>query len=131
MPADIPGGRERILIVEDDAAVRDVSAICLEQAGYAVVGTANALEGLAKWEEHGQRFDLLLTDMVMPGGMSGLKLAQLLKEMKPGLKVIIVSGYSPEASDSKSPFTEVGTYLSKPIDRTTLLTTVRRLLDER
>ncbi len=131
VPADIPGGRERILIVEDDAAVRDVSAICLEQAGYAVVGTANALEGLAKWEEHGQRFDLLLTDMVMPGGMSGLKLAQLLKEMKPGLKVIIVSGYSPEASDSKSPFTEVGTYLSKPIDRTTLLTTVRRLLDER
>ncbi|MDB6126286.1 MAG: domain S-box [Verrucomicrobia bacterium] len=127
---EIQGGKERILIVEDDPAVREISAMCLEQVGYTVVVTSDAVEGLTKWEEHGKRFDLLLTDMVMPGGMSGLKLARLLKEMKSSLKVIIVSGYSAEASNSKTPFTDVGTYLSKPIDRVTLLAAVRKSLDE-
>ena len=126
---EVQGGKERILIVEDDPAVREISAMCLEQVGYSVVVTSDAVEGLTKWEEHGQRFDLLLTDMVMPGGMSGLKLARLLKEMKNSLKVIIVSGYSAEASNSKTPFTDVGTYLPKPIDRVTLLAAVRKSLD--
>ncbi|HNC23453.1 MAG TPA: PAS domain S-box protein [Opitutaceae bacterium] len=126
---DVPGGKERILIVEDDPAVREVAAMCLEEVGYSVVVTPDAVKGLQIWEEHGQRFDLLLTDMVMPGGMSGLRLAKMLKEMKPALKVIIVSGYSAEASDSKTPFTEVGVYVSKPIDRITLLTVVRKTLD--
>jgi PAS domain S-box-containing protein len=127
---EVRGGRERILIVEDDEAVREISALCLEQVGYNVVAVPNAIEGLKEWQEQGQRFDLLITDMVMPGGMSGLKLATMLKEMKSSLKVIIISGYSPEASDSRTPFTEVGTYVSKPIDRLTLLNTVRRSLDE-
>jgi DNA-binding NtrC family response regulator len=104
--------------------------MCLEQVGYNVVAVPNAIEGLKQWQEQGQRFDMLITDMVMPGGMSGLKLATMLKEMKSALKVIIISGYSPEASDSRTPFTKVGTYLSKPIDRLTLLNTVRRSLDE-
>ena len=130
---DVPttqGGLERILIVEDDEAVREITAICLEQAGYKVVSTPNALEALKQWEEHGQRFDLLITDMVMPGRMNGLKLATTLKEMKSSLKVIIISGYSHEAANSRRPFTEIGAYLTKPIDRLTLLTTVRRSLDE-
>jgi len=126
---DVRGGKERILIVEDDPAVREVSAMCLEQVGYEVTVTSNAIEGLAKWKEHGQRFDLLITDMVMPGGMSGLKLARMLKEMKPGLPIIIVSGYSQEASDSRTPFTDIGQYLFKPIDRATLLQAVRHSLD--
>ena len=126
---DVKGGKERILIVEDDPAVREISAMCLEQVGYSVVATSNAIEGLEKWEESGQRFDLLLTDMIMPGGMSGLKLATRLKQMKNSLRVIIVSGYSQEASNSRTPFTDVGTYLAKPIDRVTLLAAVRRSLD--
>ncbi|MDB6169163.1 MAG: sensor hybrid histidine kinase [Verrucomicrobia bacterium] len=126
---EVRGGRERILIVEDDAPVREISAMCLEQMGYSVVVTSDAAQGMQKWEEHGQRFDLLLTDMVMPGGMSGLKLARMLKEMKQSLKVIIVSGYSAEASDSKKPFTDVGIYLTKPINRVTLLAAVRKALD--
>ncbi|MDB6093092.1 MAG: domain S-box [Verrucomicrobia bacterium] len=125
----VSGGRERILIVEDDPAVREVSALCLEQVGYSVAVTSNAAEGLAMWEEQGQRFDLLITDMVMPGGMSGLKLATMLKGMKNSLRVLVISGYSQEASDSKKPFTDIGHYISKPIDRVTLLTTVRRVLD--
>ena len=124
------GGLERILIVEDDEAVREITAICLEQAGYKVTATPNALEALKQWEEHGQRFDLLITDMVMPGKMNGLKLATALKEMKNNLKVIIISGYSHEAANSRRPFTQLGAYLTKPIDRLTLLTTVRRSLDD-
>jgi PAS domain S-box-containing protein len=126
---EVRGGKERILIVEDDTAVREISAMCLEQVGYSVVVTSDAVQGLKEWEEHGQRFDLLLTDMVMPGGMSGLKLARMLKEMKKSLKVIVVSGYSAEASSSKTPFTDLGTYLPKPIDRITLLNAVRKALD--
>jgi len=123
------GGRERILIVEDDDAVREISAMCLEHAGYEVVSTSNATEALKQWEEHAQRFDLLITDMVMPGRMNGLKLGTVLKEMKNTLKVIIVSGYSQEAADSRTSFTQLGAYLTKPIDRTTLLNTVRKSLD--
>ena len=123
------GGRERILIVEDDDAVREISAMCLAQAGYEVVATPNAVEALKKWEEHAQRFDLLITDMVMPGRMNGLKLGTTLKEMKSTLKVIIISGYSQEAADSRTPFTQLGTYLNKPIDRVTLLNAVRKSLD--
>ena len=123
------GGREKILIVEDDDAVREISTMCLEQAGYEVVATPNAIEALKKWEEHGQRFDLLITDMVMPGRMNGLKLGTALKEMKSTLKVIIISGYSQEAANSRTPFNQLGAYLTKPIDRTTLLNTVRKSLD--
>jgi PAS domain S-box-containing protein len=128
-PAD--GGRERILLVEDDHAVREIAAMCLEHAGYEVVSTENASEALKQWEEHAQRFDLLITDMVMPGRMNGLKLGTALKEMNSNLKVIVISGYSQEAAASRTPFTELGAYLTKPIDRTTLLNTVRKLLDER
>ena len=101
----------------------------LRRYGYRVLEAANGAGALTVLRDHAE-IDLLFTDMVMPGGMSGLKLATMLKEMKSALKVIIISGYSPEASDSRTPFTKVGTYLSKPIDRLTLLNTVRRSLDE-
>jgi YesN/AraC family two-component response regulator len=94
-----------------------------------VVTTSNASEALKQWEEHAQRFDLLITDMVMPGRMNGLKLGTALKEMKSTLKVIVISGYSQEAANSRTPFTQLGTYLTKPIDRTTLLNAVRKSLD--
>ena len=125
----VQGGRERILIVEDDDAVREIAAMCLEHAGYEVVATSNASEALKQWDEHAQRFDLLITDMVMPGRMNGLKLGTTLKEMKGNLKVIVISGYSQEAAASRTPFTQLGAYLTKPIDRATLLDTVRKSLD--
>ena len=121
-------GAGKIFTTFDDA-VRDITSLCLQQAGYEVVATPNAIEALKKWEEHAQRFDLLITDMVMPGRMNGLKLATVLKEMKNTLKVIIVSGYSQEAANSRTPFTQLGAYLTKPIDRLTLLNTVRQSLD--
>jgi DNA-binding NtrC family response regulator len=100
------------------------------QAGYKANAMPNALEALKQWEEHGQRFDLLITDMVMPGKMNGLKLATKLKEMKSSLKVIIISGYSHEAANPRRPFTNIGAYLTKPIDHLTLLTTVRQSLND-
>ena len=118
-----------MLLAEDDPVARMVTSRLLRKAGYEVVATPNAVEALKKWEEHAQRFDLLITDMVMPGRMNGLKLGTTLKEMKSTLKVIIISGYSQEAADSRTPFTQLGTYLNKPIDRVTLLNAVRKSLD--
>ena len=127
---EIQGGPERILIVEDDVAVREISALCLQQVGYDVVVAENAIQGLKIWEEQGYRFDLLLTDMVMPGGMSGLQLAKQLKQTKHTLKVIFMSGYSAEAASSRTPFGDIGKYIAKPIDRKMLLSTVRQCLNE-
>ena len=128
-PAEIKGGTERILMVEDDAAVREISTLSLELAGYSVVAATNAIEGLKIWQDEGYRFDLLLTDVVMPGGMSGLQLAKQLKQTKPALKVIFFSGYSAEAANTRTPFGDLGLYLHKPIDRNKLLAAVRASLD--
>ncbi|MEO6874776.1 MAG: PAS domain S-box protein, partial [Opitutaceae bacterium] len=125
----IKGGTERVLIVEDDAAVREVCVFCLQLAGYDVIEAADAVEGLKVWEDQAYRFDLLLTDMVMPGGMSGLQLARHLKQAKPALRVIFFSGYSAQAANTRTPFSELGTYLAKPVDREKLLRAVRSALD--
>ena len=88
------GGHERILVVEDEARVRLVIAQSLRLLGYSVLEAGNGREAVALWHTHGGHIDLLLTDMVMPEGMTGLDLAQQLKALKPGLRIIISSGYA-------------------------------------
>jgi PAS domain S-box-containing protein len=90
------GGHETILLVEDEAGLRRVAAQSLRLLGYRVWEAANGPAALELWDEHREKIDLLLSDMVMPAGMSGLELAERLRAEKPGLKVIICSGYSTE-----------------------------------
>jgi PAS domain S-box-containing protein len=94
-PFDLPRGAETVLLVEDEAAVRDVTRAQLESLGYRVLSCANAAEALVVAAGHEEPLHLLLTDVVMPG-MNGHELAARLVERRPGLRVLFTSGYGEE-----------------------------------
>jgi PAS domain S-box-containing protein len=91
--AAVAGGSETILVVEDDALVRNFVTVQLMALGYAAVAAADGPSALAKLK-NGERFDLLFTDVVMPGGMSGRELAVEAEKIRPGMKVLYTSGYT-------------------------------------
>ena len=90
------GGHEKILLVEDDADVRMVIRDVLEASGYQIWEASDGLEALNIWKTNASQIDLLLTDIIMPGGLNGRELADRLREERPGLKVILMSGYGPD-----------------------------------
>ncbi len=87
------GGHESVLLVEDDEAVRRLSLRYLKEAGYQPLAAASGQEALQIWDAHHDEIDLLLTDIVMPGGINGRALAERLTAAKPNLKVLFMSGY--------------------------------------
>src|SRR4029077_398404 len=89
--ASLVGGDETILVVEDDSLVRDYVLTQLHSLGYVTLDAANAAEALAVVEA-GNQFDLLFTDVIMPGAMNVRQLANELQRRKPGLKVLFTSG---------------------------------------
>jgi PAS domain S-box-containing protein len=92
----IVGGKETILVVEDECNLLELVRTILEHYHYRILTASSGLEALRVWDEHGGQIDLLLTDMIMPGGMTGSDLAAGLKKRQPSLKVIFTSGYSAE-----------------------------------
>jgi two-component system cell cycle sensor histidine kinase/response regulator CckA len=118
---------QRILLAEDEGDVREFVKMVLQQHGYEVVEAASGAEALmaAKREK---RFNLLLTDMVMPNSISGSILAHRLLEKDRKLKVIYMSGYSPEVVASGQVLTEGLNFLAKPFGHERLLTAVSRAL---
>jgi two-component system, cell cycle sensor histidine kinase and response regulator CckA len=93
-PESVPGGKETILFAEDEGALLELMRHVLGQYHYNILTASSGSEALQVWEQHQGQVDLLLTDMVMPGGMTGRELATELKKKKPGLKVILTSGYN-------------------------------------
>jgi PAS domain S-box-containing protein len=127
----LPGGSETILLVEDDAAVRALARVSLEHCGYRVHVAESATAAVELWEGLRESVDLLLTDLIMPGGMSGRELADLLVERQPGLKVIYNSGYSNDVVHRELRLMAGSNYLQKPYPVADLATAVRRCLDGR
>ena len=121
-----PAGHEKILLVEDDTDVRMVTRDVLEESGYHIWEAANGLEALKIWKTNASKIDLLLTDVIMPGGLNGRELADRLKQEQPGLKVILMTGYSPERMGKIQPHTHI---LPKPFSLECLTETVRNCLD--
>jgi CheY-like chemotaxis protein len=130
--ATLLGGTERILLVEDDFAVRAITQQLLETHGYRVWKAESAQAALELWSTHAAEVDLLLTDVVMPGTLTGRQLAERLLQEKPRLKIILMSGYSPEAGGGKTDFVYrlKAHFLPKPCASHTLLETVRNCLDD-
>ncbi|MBL9193233.1 MAG: PAS domain S-box protein [Opitutaceae bacterium] len=130
LTAPVQRGQETILLVEDDATLRRFATLALEAFGYRVLAASNGQEAVALWQAGGDRCDLVLTDMVMPEGMTGLELVERLREMKPGLRAIVSSGYSTEIT-RPGVLTKAGVvYLPKPYETRTLAEVVRSALDD-
>ena len=119
-------GHETILLVEDDAGVRELVRDELRKLGYRVLEAKNGLEACLVGTQQAGGFQLLLTDVVMPG-MNGTELAQRLRVIKPELKVLFISGYTDDigigAGDPAS------AYLQKPFTPEALAKAIRELLD--
>jgi two-component system cell cycle sensor histidine kinase/response regulator CckA len=124
-----PGGSETILLVEDEPAVRMLTRIVLTRAGYRVIEAANGFEGRRAFDERDGAIDLLLTDVVMPDGMSGRDLADKLLKMRPELRVIFTSGYSADFAGRELSLKERQSFLEKPSTPKEILDAVRRALD--
>ena len=129
---EIRGGNEMILLVEDDHSVRLMTRRVLESKGYTVREAANAREALELYHTQAGEIALLLTDVIMPGEVSGCDLADRLWGQRPGLKVIFMSGYSADVMGKNTEFIRrPGSYfLQKPSSARILLETVRHCLDE-
>jgi PAS domain S-box-containing protein len=124
----VNGGHETILVVEDDPGLLKVLCSVLQRYQYRVFGAVSAAEALSVWEEQRGGIDLLLTDMIMPGRMSGNDLASELKKRKPGLKVIISSGYCEELAKRDILHADIR-FLPKPYQPYRVAQLVRDTLD--
>ena len=124
-------GKETILLVEDEPSLRLVIGESLRDLGYVIHEAANGQEALEVWQRHHAQIDLLFSDMVMPGGISGQDLAERFREEKQGLKVILSSGYSPETVGQRFQSEATPVLLQKPYRLEELSRTVRDCLDQR
>ena len=125
---NVRGGKETILLVEDEIGLLELVREILQQYQYRVLIASSGVEALRVWDECNGQIDLLLTDMIMPGGMTGTDLAAELKRRKPGLKVIYASGYSSALTGKE--FTQgENIFLAKPYQPNQVAQLIRETLD--
>jgi PAS domain S-box-containing protein len=122
-------GRETILVAEDEDTLREMVVQVLKIQGYTVLEAASGRIALEVWEQANHPVDLLLTDMVMPGGIMGSELAERLSSQSPRLKVIYTSGYSPGMAGKDASLLEGRNFLPKPYSVGKLAQFVRDCLD--
>jgi DNA-binding NtrC family response regulator len=119
---------ETILVVDDDPTVRHVVALSLQSHGYRVLEAANGPEAIGICRRHDGAIQLLLTDVVMPG-MNGLELARQVMDMRPEVRVIVMSGIVDNTIILNSTLKPTTPFFHKPFSMEELATTVREILD--
>jgi CheY-like chemotaxis protein len=125
-PGPDPHGDETILLAEDEAALRTVVAIYLESLGYTVLSSGNGEEALLMLQSNSQSIDLLITDIIMPG-IGGPQLAKTAQEVRPGVPVIYISGYTDRARD-RATIGKSAAFLQKPFRLGSLAVKIREVL---
>jgi PAS domain S-box-containing protein len=126
--AEIEGGHETILVVEDDRLVREYVLTQLRSLGYVTLDAGNAAEALAIINA-GHRFDLLFTDVIMPGTMNGRQLADAVLKQRPDLKVLYTSGYTENAIIHHGRLDSGVLLLAKPYRKSDLARMIRKAID--
>jgi CheY-like chemotaxis protein len=122
----VVGGHETILVVEDDKLVRDYVLTQLHSLGYVTLDAANAAEAMAIVNA-GHEFDLLFTDVIMPG-LNGRQLADAISKAKPALKVLFSSGYTENAIIHHGRLDEGVLLLAKPYRKSDMAMMIRKAL---
>ncbi len=125
--ASVAGGHETIMVVEDDALVRGFVVTQLNGLGYKTIDAADSRAAMVH-VENGVPFDLLFTDVIMPGGMTGRQLADTIAKRRPGMKVLYTSGYTDNAIVHHGRLDEGVLLLTKPYRKNQLAQMVRRAL---
>jgi len=126
----LPRGSETILVAEDELAVRSLVGNFLRRCGYTVLMAESGVAALETWRKQRDKIQLLLTDMIMPDGMTGYDLAKQLRGERPQLKVIYTSGYSADVVAKDPAFIRDGNFLQKPYHPHQLARIVRDCLDQ-
>jgi len=117
-----------ILLAEDESSVRKLIQIILTREGYQVIEAENGGEAVEIWNQEKDQIDLLLTDIVMPGGLNGFELASQLRDEAPDLNVAFMSGYSADVAGRELNLEEGQIFIQKPASREELLSSVRESL---
>ncbi len=129
--APAAGGSETVLIVEDELSLRDMARDFLGSSGYRILEAGTGREAIHVWQQYHGEIDLLLTDMKMPEGMSGMELAEYMLAEEPTLHVVFTSGYSDDVVSPEVLERTNALFLAKPYAYTDLTRVVRECLDKK
>jgi len=126
--SQIPGGNERILLIDDENAIVEMMTFMLEQMGYLVTPRTSSRDALDLFRKHPDHFDLVITDQTMPD-LTGDVLYQHIKKIRMDIPVILCTGYSEKLSKSKAEAIGIDAYLCKPVILNELGMVIRNILD--
>jgi two-component system, cell cycle sensor histidine kinase and response regulator CckA len=126
----IINGKETVLIVEDEPVLRSMARDILEECGYRILEASSGKDALDLWNRRADEIDLVLTDMVMPDGVSGVDLAERLLVGRPGLRIVFTSGYTANEVNQEMLNRTGASFLSKPYTHAELAKAVRDCLDQ-
>jgi DNA-binding NtrC family response regulator len=124
-----PRGSETILLVEDEKAVRRSIGNILAHHGYHIHTAVSGAAALGIWRKHRESIHLMITDLVMPGNVSGRALFDRMRSARPDLKVIFCSGYTDDVLGHDAPLRQAPNFIEKPFAPEKLLRKVRVCLD--
>ncbi len=124
----LPGGTESILFIDDEAPLVELGITILGAVGYNVTGVKSSVEALELFEENPDRFDLIITDLAMPQ-MTGDRLAKKFMKIKPGIPIILCTGFSASIDRDRAMDMGIRAFVNKPILRHQLFGTIRNVLD--
>jgi two-component system, cell cycle sensor histidine kinase and response regulator CckA len=127
--SEIPGGKETVLLVEDEESLRRLMQRLLRSRGYEVRAASSGVAAFRIWRKHRETIDMVITDLVIPGDIDGGSLADRLRSEKPALKVLYSSGYNDELLGKNAALRKSSNYVQKPLDPVTFLQKVRGCLD--
>lgn len=124
------GGKETILLVEDEPTIRSMASEALSELGYRVLVAANGIDALSVEEAHrGDKIDLLFTDLVMPM-LGGGETAHRISQKRAGIKILFTSGFHGDSQENLGAEDSPGQFLAKPFTLESLASKVREVLDE-
>jgi len=126
----LPTGGERILFIDDESALAEMAENMIGMLGYKVTATTSSIEALKLFQENPGMYDLIITDMTMPG-MTGDKLAQKIMEIRSDMPIILCTGYSEHVSETMSKEIGIRELVMKPFEMKKLARTIRQVLDAR
>jgi CheY-like chemotaxis protein len=128
IPADLPHGSATILVVEDEAGVREIAVAILRSLGYRVLEAFDGDEGLLVFGAHTAEIDMLLTDVVLPGKLRGRELAERITSIRPEVRVLFMSGYTENSIVHHGRLDDGVKLLGKPFKREQLARKVAEVL---